>query len=271
MPEEQVNSVNAEAVEVVTPQETEITETPNVEAEASVTPEVAEPEKPQQSPEENAKFAKIRREAEAKAQAQAKDAVIAEMFGESHGITTYAEYQKAVQAEREAVQAEREAVRRAEMESQGIDPDYVTKMVAEMPEVRQAREILTQKQQEERDSQQAAEFFDYFEEANGRPFDAKKDVLPPDVWELKAQGVPLKLAYQQHENRLLRDRIRQLEEVKAAEETNRKNAESSPGGLSGDVKPDDGFITPETFEANKSNQDWMKRNLSKIMSSRSRW
>ena len=262
--DEQINSVNAEAVEVVTPQEVEITETPNVEAEASVTPEVAEPEKPQQSPEENAKFAKIRRDAEAKAQAQAKDAVIAEMFGESHGITTYAEYQK-------AVQAEREAARRAEMESHGIDPDYVTKMVAEMPEVRQAREILTQKQQEERDSQQAAEFFDYFEEANGRPFDAKKDVLPPDVWELKAQGVPLKLAYQQHENRLLRDRIRQMEEAKTAEETNRKNAESSPGGLSGDVKPDAGFITQDAFEANKHDMGWMVKNLSKINESRKKW
>lgn len=262
--EEQFNTVDAVQESVVEAHEQETVEQIDNVVEQSEQPEVAEPEKPQQSPEENAKYAKIRRDAEAKAKAQAQDAVIAEMFGESHGIYTKAQYDA-------AIKAEKEAARRAEMESQGIDPDYVSKLIAEAPEVKQAREILSKKQQEEQEAQQALQFFEYFEEANGRPFDAKKDILPPEVWEMKAQGIPLKQAYAAVEAKQLREELRQLREVKQAEETNRQNAISTPGGLDGTTNPDTGFISFDVFEANKSNQNWMKKNLEKIIASRQSW
>lgn len=69
--------------------------------------------KPIQTPEQNAEYARVRRESEAKA----KDQVIAEMYGESHGIYTYADYQKAI-AEQQAEQ-ERQRLQ----EETGIDPN----------------------------------------------------------------------------------------------------------------------------------------------------
>jgi hypothetical protein len=81
----------------------------------SVNGGVATPQndKPAQSPEQNAEFARVRRDAETKA----RDAVIAEMYGESHGIKTYAEYQKAIADNKAAEQ--REQFR----EENGIDPE----------------------------------------------------------------------------------------------------------------------------------------------------
>lgn len=85
---------------------TEITDTANIENVANSP--VVEETKPAQSQEENAAFAKVRREAEAKAEARARDAVIAEQYGESHGIYTYADY-KAAMAEAERQQKYQDA------------------------------------------------------------------------------------------------------------------------------------------------------------------
>lgn len=71
--------------------------------------EVAD-QKPAQDAETNAQFAKVRREAETKA----KDAVIAEMYGQQYGIYTYADYQKAIENQRAQEEAQR----------LGIDPKF---------------------------------------------------------------------------------------------------------------------------------------------------
>lgn len=99
MSEEMSNTVNAVTEEVVAPQEVEVAEV--VESES---PEVAtEPTeevieaKPTQSKEDNAKYAEVRRKAEQTAQ----DKLIAEMYGESHGIKTKAEYDKAMSEQKE--------------------------------------------------------------------------------------------------------------------------------------------------------------------------
>lgn len=114
--------------EVATPQESievnqeseniETSESTDVDTE-SVTEEVAEPhevEKPVQSSEQNAMYAKIRREAEAKAEARARDSVIAEMGMEWDGkpITNYQQYQQAL----------REQQLLKEAEKQGLDPQF---------------------------------------------------------------------------------------------------------------------------------------------------
>jgi len=114
MSDEILSSVNAEPVANVEPQVGEQTEqnTPDISAEV----EVAEPqqEKPVQSKEDNAQYASIRREAESKT----RDKVISEMYGESHGIHTYSDYQNAIEAERV----------RAEATEKGHDPELYAKM-----------------------------------------------------------------------------------------------------------------------------------------------
>lgn len=94
------STVDAGQVVNVEPQEQEAVEVESVPTEvASEQPQ----EKPQQSKDENAKFAEVRREAERKAQ----DKLIAEMYGATHGIYTKADYDKAVQAQREAEMLEK--------------------------------------------------------------------------------------------------------------------------------------------------------------------
>ena len=100
--DEQMNVLDGTQEPVVEAHET--VEQPSEQVENSVTPEVAEPEQPRQTPEENAQYAKIRRDAEAKAMAKAQadfDAKIAALLGETHGINSFAEYERALQAERE--------------------------------------------------------------------------------------------------------------------------------------------------------------------------
>jgi hypothetical protein len=71
---------------------------------------------------------------------RAKDTVIAEMYGESHGIYTYADYQKALEDQK--AQEERQRFQ----EETGLDPTtiqpMIEKAVAEHPTVKQASEFL---------------------------------------------------------------------------------------------------------------------------------
>jgi Cu/Zn superoxide dismutase len=100
--DEFLNDFNESQEQVVDAQETEQVETADIgTSEVVATPTET---KPVQTAEENAKFAEIRRkfEAESEARAQAKaDAVIAELYGETHGIYTEADYRRAL-AEQEA-------------------------------------------------------------------------------------------------------------------------------------------------------------------------
>lgn len=81
--------------------------------------EVAEPQR--QDAETNAQYAKMRRDYEAKvaaAEMKAKDEMIARIYGDSHGIKTFAEYEKAV----------REAELEQEAEEAGMDPKTYAKL-----------------------------------------------------------------------------------------------------------------------------------------------
>jgi hypothetical protein len=54
-------------------------------------------------------------------------------------------------------------------------------------------------------------FLTWFKEQNGKDFDGKTDIIPPEVWQENANGVPLISAYSKHENATLRERIKLLE------------------------------------------------------------
>jgi len=119
MEDEILSSESAETEGIVDLQTDVTTSTEQVQ-EQSVNSEVADT-KPVQTAEENSQFAKVRRETEMKA----KDTLIAEMYGESHGIRTYAEYQKAI-ADQKA-----EEQRQQFQEKNGFDPDTVKPLFEE--------------------------------------------------------------------------------------------------------------------------------------------
>lgn len=109
--------------------------------------EVADPAPAQQTPETNAQFAAVRRRAEAQAaqrlQAE-KDALVRKMLnGQTNPytgkpFTTEAEYNQYLQ------QYESDQLKTA-----GIDPDMLGRMIENNPTVQQARQVISQVQQEQ--------------------------------------------------------------------------------------------------------------------------
>lgn len=203
------STVNAEPVEVVEPQEAE-----QVETTESVVGEVATPQenKPVQSAEENSVYASIRREAEAKAQ----DKLIAEMYGESHGIYTKADYDKAVQAQ----QAEEQ---RQEYEKAGLNSDMINKIINDNPTVKQANEIIAKQKEEARINSEVQDLFQEFPEA-------RESKIPDSVFmESIEKGIPLTYAYAKYATK----NALNIAEQKALRGIT-QNAQTSPGALNGD-------------------------------------
>jgi len=133
MENENLNSSES-ASEVVSTQPIETTEQPvNAGTEEVTTSPVAE--KPQQSPEQNAIYADMRRKIQAEDKEQAQkdiDQEYADMFGKSNGIFTKADYHKAI----------KEQNQRAEAEKQGIDPAFY-KRFNDMEEENKATKATT--------------------------------------------------------------------------------------------------------------------------------
>jgi hypothetical protein len=239
---EEILNSNESMSEVVdtqtTEQSNETVQTNNAEV-----VETQQETKVEQTKEENANYAKIRREAEAKAEVKARDSVISEMYGQSHGIHTYADYQKALQEQ--------------EMKDKGVDPETVKKYVEEHPDVKAAREY---RQNQEKEAKQKAEFVEFF---NKFP-DVKPDSIPAEVWAENAKGVPLRYAYADY---ALQQQKADADKAKA----NETNAKSSMGSVNTNGNTDPGYISSDEFEKNRGNQEWVNKNYAKIQSSRAKW
>lgn len=245
------NTVNAVVEEVVTPQTEEVQE--------SVTSEVATESAPQ-SKEENTKFAEIRRKYEAEKQAEVQKAIDAEyerMYGQ-YGIKNKAEYEEAIKKQREA----------EELEQLKTERNYSDEEASEILEARRIKAEYEAQQAKSKEEQalrqQNLEFLDYFAEINGRAYDGKKDIIPQDVWDKVATGMPLKYAYMDNQ-------LKQLKIGTKTADKNAENAKASLGSLTSDSAVDTDFVSKELFEQKRSNQDWVKKNLDKIIKSRSSW
>lgn len=249
---EDLNLSSSESTEeVVTPQEEQAT--PNVE---SVNEEITtsqQTEKPVQTPEDNARFADIRR----KTESETRDKVIAEMYGESHGIKTYADYQAAVK------QAEEQA-RQEELRNQGIDPEVFNKYIEENPTVKQSKAIIEQQNRQQYLGDQVKALEEY---APG--IDLSK--LDPSIVKEFEAGKPLVDAYAKWENKNLRAELEAFKKGSATLETNNKNALSSPGSTTGNGTGGEGYITKSEVEANRNNPKWIKANLTSIEESMKKW
>jgi hypothetical protein len=229
--------------------------------ESQVEQPVSEPaeQKPVQTPEENAKFAEMRRAreaAEAEARQVKKDYEIARKYGRDYGVFSeqdiaenYAHLGITDLAQFEA------AVERQKMIDDGYDPDIITEKVEHLPEVVKARE-------QEFKTRNYSEFAEFYRENIGQLPDFSE--LPKPVLDAFAKNESMKVAFMEWD-------YKQMTEKRKAEETNKKNADSSPGSVTGNGSIQDDFISFDTFEANKHDQKWVNKNYNKIMESRAKW
>jgi hypothetical protein len=173
------------------------------------------------------------------------------MYGESHGIHTYAEYEAALAKQEQEQQLQ-------ELLAKNIPEEYATEML----ESRKLREeIRAEKEAKQKQAQQQADYQDFIKAFP----DVQANDIPADVWKANASGIPLKYAYAEHALRLTK-------EVEAKAKANAENAKGSMGSVTGDgVANEADFITYETFEKNKNNQSWLVKNLDKLNKSRANW
>ncbi|QGZ99426.1 hypothetical protein [Dehalobacter restrictus] len=218
--------VDATPVENVVDSQSIESEMPEINEQA----EVVEPQqsKPVQSKEDNAKFAEVRRKAEIETREKAEqeyNAEIAQLYG-SYGIKSLSDLKKAI-----AEQAEEQ--RKAELKDQGIDPEIVEKYVNETPAVKKANELIKQQEEQQRKTQDYIDFLDYFKTENDRDFNSATDEIPVEVWEANAKGKPLADAYSYHLTKQLKAKVAEMEAKLKADETNKANAETSVGSVTG--------------------------------------
>lgn len=185
---------------------------------------------------------------------RAKDELIAEMYGESHGIRTYAQYQEALAKQRETEQLE---------QMKKDLPEDVAKEIIENRKFREKAEA-DNKARETREKQEAdfKAFLDTYS-------DVKPESIPVEVWQEVRAGKSLVDAYAKYENKMLKDKIAQLTKSEKTQETNLKNADSSTGSVTGNGTPDEGFYTKDQVE--KMSREEVKANLAKIEASMKRW
>jgi len=222
-------------------------------------------EKPVQTPEQNAEFARVRREAETKA----KDAVISEMYGESHGIHTYAEYQAAL-AKQQA-----EAERAKFQEENGIDPDALKPVFQQWkesdPDFQELKAIRAEKNQTKALTDLNSELKDAGIDLQIKDLSDSELLKLPNIDKILEQvqkGHTLADAFFLANKKDIISRQAQTAQQEAIKKI-AANGESSPGSLSAGGESD--FISQELFESKKSDQRWVIKNLSKIQKSRANW
>jgi hypothetical protein len=243
------STVNAEPVEVVDQQEvTEVTETTETteqteqQTETEQTKEnvIEEVVKPQQSAEDNAKFASVRREAEKKA----RDSVIAEMYGKSHNIHTYEQYQQAV--------AEQE--KQKQIDELGDIPEEVAREIVEM------RELKAKIADEERQRKGYQEFIETFPDV-----DASK--IPTDVWDMVAKGKDLTSAYALYQVKNM-DKLKTETEQETLKKI-KQNAETSTGSINSNNQTNDTMTVDQVNKLlegmGKGERDkWIDKNMNNL-------
>ena len=208
----------------------------------------SEPVKPELT--ETQAFAKRLKEEKQKE----RDAMIAEMYGESHGFQTEAEYRQAL--------AEQAA------EEKGLTPEEY-----------EALQIgMTQKQKAQQRQDDINEIVQLSAKEGFDPTQLPQEVLMK--WEA-GEGRLVDL-YKEHQGQIKEKtvaetisakdkRIAELEKALGIQKINEENSQAAAGSVGGNGVAGTGFISKEQFDNNKSNQSWVIKNLSKISESRKKW
>jgi len=260
------NVVDATQEPVVEVQETTAEPAAAVES-VNAEPAIQQTEqKAVQTPDENAKYAAARRKAEAeKAEAvqAARDeaaASLAKRFG-IENVKTLDDFDK--------------YAANLELQQAGIDPEKYKALRENDPEVKKAKAILEQQERASKDLQSFGNFRAAFKEANDREFDiaTDKEVYQAVKAEADTSGKDMVDVFARYQNKKLLAELADLKAKAKAQETNAANAAASPGSVKadGDTTANGEYITPDQFEQNRSNPQWVRKNLEKIMKSRPKW
>lgn len=168
----------------------------------------------------------------------------------------------------EAVKQSEEQERMNELVQKNIPPEFAKEMLENRKFREQyettKKEIDTQKAREK----DYADFTEWHTKTYGK--EPNPAEIPEEVWKAVGNGTPLRIAFIEHDYGNLRGKIQQSEQSQQTQQANQKNAESSTGSVKS-KGPTGGFISSAEFDANKSNRDWIQKNLKTIEESRKRW
>ena len=232
--------------------------TPEPTPEPEPSPEPSPEPTPEPTPEpditKTQAFAHRLKEETARASQIARDAFISEQGYEWNGkpITTEREY--------------REALREQEIRNTLSGQELPEEVVNELVESRKFREEAKAERQTK--EQQEAQQKDYISFTEAYP-DVKPEEIPVDVWESVNKGKSLVDAYQGHENKALKAKIAEFEAKLKAQETNTRNAESSPGSVTGNGNNVNQYFTADQVKAMTPAQ--VKHHYSSIEESMKKW
>ena len=225
-----------ETIEDVQPDET--TETPENETVETGENEQdsAEPAEPSfKDDPQNQAFAQIRREKEAyEAQVRAMDAEISRTYGESHGIHTFAEYQAALEAERQ--EQERMKYREAGL------PDEVIEKLSKVDQV------LEQAEREKMDRALIEGFSSLQQEYPGLV--KTPEDIPPEAWVRYndgKSGLSLIEAYELSNKQQIREHLKASSKQAALNKLNGKSHIRGNGGEGAD-DIDLGVVPPDVLQ-----------------------
>jgi|GEM_PF-5036555 len=136
MPDDTMAANAVESTGEIANSNTDATTESTSEVQASTEGVVTEP---QQDITQTQAFSHRLKEESSKAEQRARDSVIAEMYGESHGIKTYSDYQSAIEAERVRVEAEQK----------GYDPELYARLSSAEQKLSSYERERTQSEQEQ--------------------------------------------------------------------------------------------------------------------------
>ncbi|MFC0235497.1 hypothetical protein [Fictibacillus phosphorivorans] len=127
-----------------------------------------------------------------------------------------------------------------ELIQQNIPEEYAKEMLESRKFREQQKAEQRAKEDEAKKNAEFVEFFDYFKQSQGKDFDPDNDQIPQEVWELNAQGVPMKYAYMEHHNKQLQSKLSSFKQ-------NEVNAKRAPVGSltthgSTEVASEDDFL-----------------------------
>ena len=258
------NNVDALSGSVVENQEVE-----QVEEVESETSEVAseQPDKPVQSKEENSKFAEYRKSSEAKSAKAVQEAIDKEysnMYGDSHDIHSKADYDKAMQK-----QKEEELLSKYKDDE---DPESVKKELYKQWEESDPRLQEYEKNKvENHTTKQLAELNADLSETGLDNIATLDDIgnLPSaeKIIDYIKNGKTLSEAYFLANKKEIITKQAEKQQQEAIRKIS-SNAESSPGSLGG-VVADDSFFTKE--QVKNMSKDEVNNNYNKILKSTSKW
>jgi hypothetical protein len=210
-------------------------------------------QKPAQTPEENAKFAEMRRAreaAEAKAAQIERDYNISRQYGADYGVHSEAEIAAKYAAQGiKTFEQFQQAVKAQEMADKGIDPDEVKRLAEELPEVKEARQM-----KRDRESMVALQEI--------APEITNASQIPSEVLQAYIQGKDLASEYAIW--KLKNDAM-----IRAKEKANAENAKGSMGSVSTNGTANDGYFTKE--QVSKMTAAEVARNYEKICESTKKW